>query len=567
MNNTANATVRSDMSACQPGDNLTREFEDGRWQLIDYETEDGVKGVMALAAPEHDCGELTIPLDVQGPHRIYLGVNYTKTKHKEFSSYGRLAVKLTGDHGYRRVGAEPLGEHTGALKSKLGVKNEIYKSIQEAYWKTADLTGQSLSFRQPAPPYNRPEHHCVSNLSYVKLVPLSEEEVERWEAERPTGDTRRLAQLFCTGQLTGHTAGSYTFHPTDESWFRDEMVPLVDSDIGILVFEALRGSYCSYRTKIGYLGTEADTWQEEWLDPLEVFTRLCHENGMKIFASMRMIAVQYPMNRAPIARAKHFWERPQFAKRDRNGVPTTGLSLAYPEVRNYWLSLLRETLDYGTDGVQLHFNRSAPFVMYEDPVVASFKEAYGEDPRTLPEDDPRYVTHCAGLTTVFLREVRALLDEKPGRELSVTIYGRPHKYDKNRDDFHPVRYNCDVETWLEEELIDYLMPSPRVELDMLRKWRDLAGDNVHIWPDLMPRTQPAEVYAQLVKDYYEAGADGFSIWDGERRPQRLSEWAAVRLLGHKDLLPRIIEEGPGWYRRVPLAVLDGFSAQESYHDG
>ena len=111
------------------------------------------------------------------------------------------------------------------------------------------------------------------------------------------------------------------------------------------------------------------------------------------------------------------------------------------------------------------------------------------------------------------------------------------------------------------------MPSPKISLDLVRKWRGLAGERVHIWPDLMPRTQPAEMYAQLAKDYYEAGADGFCLWDGERRPQRISEWAAVRRLGHREQLERIIAEGPGWYRKVDLETLGGFSVRESFHDG
>jgi hypothetical protein len=478
-----------------------------------------------------------------------------------------LAVKLSGDFGYARVGAENMRQHAGHIPSKMGVVNEIYKSIQEAYWKTEDLTGKSLVFGQPRPPYNRPEDLGFSNLSYVKLVPLTDGETLAWKEEQANDATRNLAQLFCTGQLTGHTAGTYTFHPTSEEWFRDEMVPILDSDFGIFVFEALRGSYASYRTKIGYLGTEADEWEEDWIDPVETFTRLCHDNGLKIFVSMRMISAQYPMNRAPIARAKHYFERPQYAKKDRKGRPTTGLSLAYPEVRDYWLSLFRETLEYGIDGIQLHLNRANPFVMYEEPVVKAFREQYGEDPRDLPESDPRYLALQAEFTTQFVREVRALLDEVPDRELAVTFYGSPHKYDKDRGLYHPIRYNCDIEGWIEEGLVDYLMPSPKISMDLLRKWRELAGDRVHIWPDLMPRTQPAEMYAQLAKDYYEAGADGFCCWDGERRPQRISEWAAVRRLGHRNQLDQIFAEGPGWYRKVDLEMLGGFSVHESFHDG
>ncbi len=562
-----NAKTLTDMGLCTPSDRLAKTPEDGRWLQTEFETEDGVTGVMASASPLADCGKLTLKLDAVGPHKIFLGINYTKPVSGSWSQYGELAVKLDSDRGYSRVGAENMRQHAGHIKSKMGLRNEIYRSIQEAYWKTEDISGKNLEFAQPCYPYNRPDHHGVANLSYVKLVPLTEAEIKSWNAESPNDETKNIAQLFCTGQLTGHTGGTYNFHPTDEQWFHNEMESVINSDFKILVFEALRGSYASYKTKIGYLGNEKDTWEDDWLDPLETFTRLSHENGLKIFASMRMIGPQHPMNQAHIARAKHYWERPHLAKRDREGRPTTGLSIAYPEVRDYWLSLLRETLDYGTDGIQLHLNRSNPFVMYEEPVIESFREKHDMDPRDLPENDPRYMQLQADFTTQFVREVKALVDEKPNRELAITFYGEPHKYDRDRSDFHPFRYNCDIERWIEEKLVDYLMPSPRISLDLIKKWRELGGDSLHIWPDLMPRTQPAEMYAQLAKKYYEAGADGFCLWDGERRPQRISEWAAVRRLGHKDQLDQIIEQGPSWYRKVALEKLGIFSAKESFHDG
>ncbi|MCB1124325.1 MAG: hypothetical protein KJT03_22425, partial [Verrucomicrobiae bacterium] len=470
----------------------------------------------------------------EGYHKIYLGICYTKPQPDGWSSYGEFAVKLDGDLGYSRVGPENMRQHASHIQSKMGKQNEIYRSIQETYWKTADLSGKNLTLTQLWEPYNRPEHHPLANLSYVKLVPLTSNEITKLEADRKKEAPGGLGQIFCTGQLTGHTSGTYTYHPTDEQWFRNELEPIINSDFKLFIFEALRGSYASYKTKIGYVGTEADVWQEEWLDPVEVFTRLCHENDLKMFVSMRMIGPQHPMNRAPIARAIHYEQMPQFAKRDKLGRPTTGLSLAYPEVRNYWLSLLRETLEYGIDGIQLHLNRSNPFVMYEKPLVQAFQEKHGEDPRALPESDPRYVQLQCDFTTQFVREVKSLVDEKPERELAVTFYGEPHKYDRLRDNFHPTRYGCDIETWIQENLVDYLMPSPRIDLGLISKWREMGGEKLHIWPDLMPRTQPAEMYAALAEKYYEAGADGFCTWDGERRTQRLSEWAAVRQLGHRE---------------------------------
>jgi hypothetical protein len=554
--------IRSDMSRCRPEINLSRKFEENHWQLIEYETAEGVTGLMASANPDERCGELTLPLEAEGIYRIYLGIHETKSHFRGSSSYGQMEVKLTDDAGFRRVGPESETVDEDGT-TKFGDDDpSLDKVITEAYWKTADLTGQSLTFRQMPYPYNRPEHARIANLSYVRLVPLTGEEIRAWREMQPRDETRRLALIFCTGQYTGHTRGTYTFHPTSKDWFRDEFEPIANSDFKILIFEALRGSSCVYHTRIGSLGTKDNKWQADWVDPLAELTRLAHENGMKIRASMRFIGPQFPMNRSPIAWAPFYWKHPEWTMRTKDGTPITNLSLAYPEVRQYWLSLLRETLDYGTDGVQLHLNRSEPYVFYEEPVTKSFQAKYGEDPRTLCVEDPRWLAHSAGYLTKFIREVRNLLDEKPGRDLGVTISGR-----KNGVPVHYEENHCDVDTWIREGLVNTITPTPDTHPDMLKKWRSIGGDRIHLWPDVMPRAQTAASYARTAKAYYEAGADGLAFWDGERRTARISEWAAVQRLGHVDQLDRIMAEGPSYFRAVDLKTIGGFDVKWSFKDG
>jgi hypothetical protein len=554
--------IRSDMSQCLPAENLSRTFQRDHWQLIDYETTEGVKGFMASARPDENCGELTLNLNAVGLYKIYLGIFLTKSHYPGGSNYGELEVKLTNDVGFRRVGPEyKTVDEDGTTKFGDDEPN-INKVITEAYWKTADLTGQSLTLRQMPYPYNRPEHAGIANLSYVRLEPLTEWEKRQWQQLQPSDETRKLGLIFCTGQYTGHISGTYTFHPTSKQWFKDEFEPFANSDIKILIFEALRGNSCVYKTRIGSVETEDNAWQEDWLDPLAEFTKLAHSNGMKIFASMRFIGPQYPMNRSPIAWASYYWKNPQWTKLTKEEVPITNLSLAYPEVRQYWLSLLRETLDYGTDGIQLHLNRSEPYVFYEEPVVSAFEGKYGEDPRRLSVEDPRWMAHCAEYVTQFVREVRALVDEKPGRQLGITVSGR-----KNGQPAYYEENHCDVETWLKGHLVNYIMPTPYLHVSLLKKWRKIGGDTIHIWPDLMPRAQSAASYARTAKAYYQAGADGLCLWDGERRTARISEWAGVQRLGHTNQLDQIIEQGPSYYRAVDLKYLGGFDVKWSFRDG
>jgi hypothetical protein len=575
-----NEIVLADMSVCTPSEALAREWAEGTWRLADYETGDGLKGTMAYADPVLGAPTLELPLNVTGHYRIYLGINYTKSRYhyQKYSPYGNLRVKLTKDPGFTHVGAEDaVVEAPSSSRSlptlKLGKGQFIPRSIQEVYWKTAELTGQSLLFSLMGEPYNNQKWRGIANLSYVRLVPANDSELKTWQELQPREDTRRLAFIYCTGNLSGHIdQGPSDYHPTSMDWFLDEIQPSLDSDIEIFNLEAIRGSYCIYNTQIGDVGGNNNTWQAEWIDPLAAFTKLAHENGLRIFAAMRMIGAAYPATNESLGRASFYWAHPEWAKRDREGIPTGNLSLAYPEVRAYWLSLLREVLTYGVDGITIYLHRFYPFVLYEDPVMNAFQSKFGEDPRKLPADDVRWMEHCAGYLTQFLREARALVDEKPGRELAVVFNGGPSPYELDPENWRPLKCNYDVKTWISEGLADYLWPTEFPTLARLQFWRDLAQGRLQIWPDLTPAlgsraaADPGAKFARQAQVYFEAGADGFCVWDAERQAPRISEWAVQRRLGHRDMLDQLIDEAPSYWRRVPLKQLMGLSLRYSFNN-
>ena len=569
-----NEIVYADMTACTPRDGLQREWRDGAWLLVDYETAYGQKGVMAFCDPQLNAPRLELPLRVEGLCKVYLGINYTKSPYGMvyggYSEYGNVEVKLSGDLGFTRVASEPAtiddpSGPPGARISKLGKGKNVPVSIQETYWKTAELTGQSLFFQPATDPYNFPKYWGIGNLSYVRLVSLTDEEEADYLRLKPSNDTRNVTHLYCSGNLSGHIDNGVEYHPTRVEWFKSEMQPIIDTDIDMLSIEGMRGNYCIYRSEIGDVGGDGG-WQEEWLDPLEHFTKIAHDNGIKMLCAMRMIGPGYPTTRDDaLSRAKHFWQHQEWVKRDKEGYPTTNLSLAYPEVRQYWLSMMREALEYGIDGLTVYLYRFKPFVLYEEPTIQAFIDEYGEDPRELPEDDPRWIKHCAEYVTTFLREVRALVDERPGRELAVAVYGGPSQYDKGPD-WDPIQYNCDVDRWITDGLVDYLFPTQYPLVRLIEKWSKLAKGRVKIRPDLMPSEMAGEEFAKLAKMYYDAGADGICLRDGERRAPHITEWAVQSRLGHRDMLDYLATTAPSYYRRIPLKLLHGFATRYSYNN-
>jgi hypothetical protein len=149
-----------------------------------------------------------------------------------------------------------------------------------------------------------------------------------------------------------------------------------------------------------------------------------------------------------------------------------------------------------------------------------------------------------------------MVDKYPGRQLAVVF--------RMKNARRP-RHYFDVETWLKEDLVDYLLPSsndnPAPEL--VKKWRRIGGEDFKI----IFRLNSDEDFAQEAKMHYEAGADGLSIWDSERQHAKIGRWTQIQQLGHINQLDRLIKESKYYYRRVRLKTLDGLSTKYSYKEG
>lgn len=564
--------IISDMGACSPASAISDGWGEGVWHRVPYELENGTKGVMLFAEPEDHAPELTLKLNVTGTYKIHVGMNYGFSVYQNAHTnrlvewdYGAIFLKLTNDIGFTRIGSEKYDQHAvGKFREKFLPEKHgkhSFNTIYETYWKTADLTGQDLILQPPGEPYDNKYYSQLANISYIRLIPAYEEDIAFEQSLVPASETRNMAALWCTGALTGHTAGQTMYHPTDRQWFENEFEPFRNSDFGIFCFEAMRGNLCCFKTTTGDVGTLDKCWPEEWLDPLAEFTRLAHKEGMKMFASLRMMGGSRHYSRYPINWASFFWDHLEWAKCDKDGNPCGNSSIAFKGVRDHWCKLISEALDRGIDGIQLHFNRSHPYVLYEEPVVQDFIAEYGVDPRTLQEDDPRWVKHCAGYTTQFLREIRAILDEKPGRELSVLVSG----FEK----FEPgvPHEECDIEAWLDEGLVNYLFADHETDPSYINYWKTYSGNSVKVYYSLMPRSMPGEDYVNRAEELYELGADGFCVWDCERRVSRISEWSVVKHLGHKQKLRILKEKAPAYFKANKIKFHKGLNVKYSYKDG
>jgi hypothetical protein len=244
-----------------------------------------------------------------------------------------------------------------------------------------------------------------------------------------------------------------------------------DTDVAILEWCVTSGSRVNYPSKASEIIGEGmtsfprrgDQLASEMLqrlagqgvDTLAVVCAAAHEAGVKCYASMRMNG-DYPGSwmgeGIPQMFNSNFWRRhPALRIRGPHGEDRTHLSYAFPEVREFKLSILREAAARDIDGINLDYLRHPDFFGYEEPMVKAFRDAYGEDPRELPADDPRWIALRCEIMTGFVRSVRALLDEAgraKGRRLglSARVDWRQHK-----------QWGCDIERWMKEGLVDYVV--------------------------------------------------------------------------------------------------------------
>lgn len=166
-------------------------------------------------------------------------------------------------------------------------------------------------------------------------------------------------------------------------------------------------------------------------------------------------------------------KHPQFRWVKKCGLPyNSQLSFAFKQVRKYKLDLLKEILEYDIDGIFFDWIRTGdvrnePQTIpdgtadfgYEKPLVEGFKKKYGIDPRSIPNNDKRWVQFRAEPQTVFMREAHKLIK---GKNKSLAISAMVH---------HPWSYRggtplingsfygllLDIGGWVKEGLIDEIV--------------------------------------------------------------------------------------------------------------
>ena len=527
----------SDLSTCTPSSAFSKESKKGYWRTIDYEAKE-VSGVLVSGSPE--APDLTLAMGLKGWHAIYVGL-----WNRE-----QARIKLTDDPCFTRLRPQLAGSR--------GV------TIEEVFFKYADLSGQDLVIAGDGrgPFYGGP---AGSSLAYVRCEPLAKEQVEEIKHDRQRTDEQK--RLIATND------GNCVVDVRTKEEIREYIEPYRYSDVGAIYWGIL-GDFCGYPTKIGTVdmphgrhGGPASKGIEiirQGINPLKTAIEYSHSIGLKFHLYQRMggfgsiPAIKHGnVYRDEQFTSRFYKEHPEWKCVDKEGRALLRLSYAYPEVRQFAISILREAAEYGLDGVNLQFKRGAPFVMYEPPLLEGFKEQTGLDARELDEWDERWLRYRFRAMTQFIRDLRKELDQvgqKLGKRVEISATTFPGK-DEN------LFFGLDPETWIKEKLVDALTPmgfshtSGEVEMDYYVKLT--KGTKCRLYPfhplsGRGERRTAANCRAIALK-FYQAGADGLVIWDEWDRSSALG----LRRLGHVEELKQGVVKTPLKPRIIKLQSLGG----------
>ncbi|MEO7653723.1 MAG: family 10 glycosylhydrolase [Bryobacteraceae bacterium] len=517
--------------------------------MLDFETE-AHKGVMLVAGQNTHAPEIAYPLRKKGWHAIHFGLRSYGSGEDET----RLQVRLTGEKAFAMI------------KHKATDRNRF----DDYYWKSADLTGQQIVMRQFWRQIVPDQPDSIANpcngawLAYIKLVPLSDEEVKVLLEERRTGKHRRL--------FAHHDAWSYTyeFRPTTVAEIHRELEPFRDTDFSRLYWEGGAGDRMYFPTRRGLRATDdwiedpyrvgdrlaAEAWREfrkKGIDPYRAAIDHTHSLGMEFHGTYRPAGFHFPVPEDEWNTNGVYDRHPQWRSIDKNGQPTPRLSYALPEVRNVALDFIREMASYPVDGICLAYNRRPPLIEYEPVVVESFQKKHGLDPRQLDERDSRWLAHRAEFLTQFMREVRALLKKVAAeRKLSKPLDVTAVVMTSERENIYRA---IDLEAWIKEGLVDTIVPYSTVEglnsaLDSFTNPQDAEfflriarGTSCKVALNLMPRVLPPEEYRKRAHGLYQSGADHLFLWDTNARYDFSPSWSALRRLGHKEEIAEWVRSG------------------------
>lgn len=392
---------------------------------------------------------LVVDPKVKGWHKIYVGL-----LHEPTDPFARLFARLT---------REPYPEY-------LQAPDRPKSKAPETYWKAADLTGQKIHLEQPPAPTSFPGYGWYAGITHIRLVPMTDAEVAaaKQEIELPPHERRLFGMLDYTDEVfwwgtleTEEDIRAIVYRHRETGFGRiywRAWGSHLDNSLSIPAAaprwtDEDEKRWCAQKKcKVGWMPYISITKK---FDPLKVAVEYGAKNDCEVHAWVRFTN----LNREPYA---NFWhDNKKFLAQMLavNIEPGTGkrtpikpykmkpyarvLSMAYPEVRAFYISFFKQLASTGTKGIMIDLLRHPPIAGYEPIVTEAFQQKYGKDMRELDVfSDPLVNEHLSGYLRTFLVDLR----KEIGKDIEISVRSRG-----------PDGFALRGKEWIAEGLIDSIV--------------------------------------------------------------------------------------------------------------
>lgn len=443
------------------------------WRLVPYTCKPaGIDNGTAVEVDETCAGgPVMVPLTdrhLHGWYDFYLGLYDPGSPPSRFQYVG-LDVRLTDDDAYEYLSMYPLPTGNGSDKPL----NTRRGAVKERLWKRARLDGQALQFRQATVCNEYPgeawkpdyaEFNARAGVAWVRLVPADAPVAPpplKWPSERllvnwhdldtslmirkpaTQGEVRDLfrglrAEPYNVLMLDPNGGVSRTCYPTQVG-----LMPLgYEPTVRILDYRATESRRALATNGVNVVTTAADE---------------AKKMGMRFWVFLRVGAWGYAQPWQTFS-TPFFFQHPEFRCVTKNGRPWHTNSYAFPEVRKHVVDTYREIVQDSRagsatiDGLVLGFSRGPIFLDYEPHVCRAFEAAFGQDPRKLATDDPRWLKFRAKCLTELLVEMKVMLKEQSQRQgCSINLVAETY-----RNEADNLRFGLDVREWVRQGLADVI---------------------------------------------------------------------------------------------------------------
>ncbi len=185
--------------------------------------------------------------------------------------------------------------------------------------------------------------------------------------------------------------------------------------------------------------------KESGSDPIRILRDKTREQDLRFSVTVRANP-WYASNESAL-NAEYLSQHTEWWMTDVDGKRKLKPSYAYQGVRDFYMGIIKEVIEYRPDAITIEFLRHPPFFGFDEPLVNAYREKYGQCTRE-NYMDARWLRLQADVMTEWLRQVRKAIDAiDPKIALEINF---------DCDNYY--KHGIDVENLLKEGLLDMISP-------------------------------------------------------------------------------------------------------------